>query len=231
MCAKPTPPGGSCGFDNSRDVGPRRWKPSRSLVGRTFPDAERPPLSRRWRATEAFCCPRLAFERGESGHLLPSLGLTDGRAESISLDPATGSLRGAQATDHERLHLRRVMEAFAAAATRFVRGLLPDYAANLEGARTSYRPIEIAGRRCALLKDGTLLHVGAFPSASAWCRCILRFFFNISPLRERRIWRVDEPFRDFAQKFLPSLGGPAGGIAWLLAAVGATRGRPAPTTS
>ena len=169
--------------------------------------------------------PKLEFELAESARFLLSAELADGRAKNISFDPATGSLRGTRATDGERLNLRAMMEAFAEAATRLVRDLLPGYAANLERARTSYRPVEIAGRRYSALKDDTLLHVDAFPSTPTRGRRILRFFSNVNPSGEPRIWRVGEPFEDFARKFLPSLDWSVGSVAWLLAVVGATRGR------
>jgi 3-deoxy-D-manno-oct-2-ulosonic acid (Kdo) hydroxylase len=169
--------------------------------------------------------PNLAFELAESERFLLSPALSDGRAKNISLDPASGSLRGTLATDRERPHLQAMMEAFAAAATRLVSDLFPSYAANLERARASYRPVEIAGRRYSRLKDDTLLHVDAFPSTPTQGRRILRIFSNINPSGKPRIWRVGEPFQDFAQKFLPALGRPVGGVAWLLETVGATKGR------
>jgi hypothetical protein len=156
---------------------------------------------------------------------LLSPALSDGRAKNISLDPASGSLRGTLATDRERPHLQAMMEAFATAATKLVCDLFPSYAANLEQARTSYRPVEIAGRQYSRLKDDTLLHVDAFPSTPTQGRRILRIFSNINPSGKPRIWRVGEPFPDFAQRLLPSPGRPIGGVAWFLAAVGATRGR------
>lgn len=160
---------------------------------------------------------------GEGGLLSPAL--SDGRAKNISLDPASRSLRGTRATGRERLHLQAMMDAFAAASSGLIRALFPSYAASLDRARTSYRPLEIAGRRYSLLKDDTLLHVDAFPSTPTRGRRILRLFSNVNPSGNPRIWRVGEPFPDFAQKFLPSLGRPVAGIAWVLAAVGATRGR------
>ena len=68
------------------------------------------------------------------------------------------------------------MEDFAAATTRLVCDLFPSYAANLERARTSYRPVEIAGRQYSRLKDDTLLHIDAFPSTPTRGRRILRLF-------------------------------------------------------
>ena len=117
------------------------------------------------------------------------------------------------------------MEDFAAAATRLVCDLFPSYAANLERARTSYRPAEIAGRQYSRLKDDTLLHIDAFPSTPTRGRRILRLFSNVNPSCKPRIWQVGEPFPNFAQKFLPSLGRPVWGVAWLLATLGITKGR------
>lgn len=169
--------------------------------------------------------PNLAFALAESARFLLSPALSDGRAKNVSLDPATGSVRGTLATDRERLHLEAMMEAFARAATRFVSDLFPRYAANLERARTSYRPVEIVGRHYSRLNDDTRLHIDAFPSTPTQGRRILRIFSNINPSGKPRIWRIGEPFHDFAQRFLPSLGRPVASVAWLLETVGATKGR------
>jgi 3-deoxy-D-manno-oct-2-ulosonic acid (Kdo) hydroxylase len=193
--------------------------------GGPFPEAERTRVREALERGRVLYFPNLAFELAESEGFLLSPTLADGRAKNISLDPASGSLRGTRGTDRERQHLQAMMEAFAAAATRLVSDLFPGYAANLERARTSYRPVEIAGRQSSRLKDDALLHVDAFPSTPTRGRRILRFFSNINPSGRPRIWRIGEPFQDFAQRFLPSLGRPFGGGAWLLAAVGATKGR------
>jgi hypothetical protein len=189
------------------------------------------PAAVRLRALEALengkvlYFPNLAFALTESARFLLSSALSDGRAKNVSLDPASGSVRGTLATDRERLHLEAMMEAFAGAATRFVSDLFPSYAANLERARTSYRPVEIVGRQYSRLNDDTLLHIDAFPSTPMQGRRILRIFSNINPSGKPRIWRVGEPFHDFAQRFLPSLGRPVASVAWLLETVGATKGR------
>jgi hypothetical protein len=190
-----------------------------------FPDPEKSRALAALECGKVLHFPNLAFEREESGRPLLSPALADSRAKNISLDPVSGSLRGTLGTDQERLHLQAMIEAFAAAATQLVSDLLPCYASALERARTSYRPVEIAGRRHSRLKDDALLHVDAFPSTPTQGRRILRFFSNINPSGETRIWRIGEPFQDFAQKFLPSLGRPVGLVSWVLAGVGVTRGR------
>jgi 3-deoxy-D-manno-oct-2-ulosonic acid (Kdo) hydroxylase len=171
------------------------------------------------------CFPNLGFRLEENWPTLLSPVLADQNSKNISYDPASGSLRGTTAADPERVCLQAMMEAFSAAATRVVTELFPSYAANLERARASYRPVEIAGREYSPLKDDRLLHVDAFPSTPTRGRRILRFFSNVDPSGAPRIWHVSEAFEDFAQKFLPSLPPPLAPVAWLLAAVGATRGR------
>jgi hypothetical protein len=196
-----------------------------SRWGGPFPQAERTRALEALERGKVLYLPNLAFEVAGSESCLLSPALSDGRAKNISLDPASSFLRGTRATGRDRLHLQTMMEAFAAAASRLICDLFPGYTASLARARTSYRPVEIAGRRYSPLKDDTLLHVDAFPSTPTRGRRILRLFSNVDPSGRPRIWRVGEPFPDFARKFLPSLGQPVAGITWLLAAVGATRGR------
>lgn len=170
-------------------------------------------------------CPKLAFRLEKSERSLLSPALSDGKAKNISLDLTSGLLQGTIAVGAERARLQVMMERFAQAATRLVGDLFPEYAGGLERARTSYRPVEIVGRRCSLLKDDKLLHVDAFPSTPTRGRRILRLFTNIDPMGKPRVWRVGEPFQDFAQKHLPSIRRPNALAAWLFAAVGATKGQ------
>ncbi len=114
-----------------------------------------------------------------------------------------------------------MMQRFAEAAGGLVGGL---YGERVERARTSYRPVEIAGRRYSPLKDDTRLHVDAFPSRPLKGRRILRLFANIDPSGAPRVWRVGEPFEAMAASLLPKARRPSRARAWLLAAVGATRG-------
>jgi 3-deoxy-D-manno-oct-2-ulosonic acid (Kdo) hydroxylase len=193
--------------------------------GGPFPEAERARALGALEHGKVVYLPNLAFEVADSEPCLLSPALSDERAKNISLDPASSCLRGTRARGRERLQLQTMMEAFAVAASGLIRDLFPGYAASLDRARTSYRPVEISGRRYSPLKDDTLLHIDAFPSTPTRGRRILRLFSNVDPSGKPRIWRVGEPFPDFAQRFLPSLGRPVAGVNWLLAAVGATRGR------
>jgi 3-deoxy-D-manno-oct-2-ulosonic acid (Kdo) hydroxylase len=178
-----------------------------------FPEAERSRALAALEAGAVLHFPRLAVDIDAAARDLLSAAMGDGRAKNVSFDRATGMLRGTSAAGAERERLRAMMAAFAAAAARFVGDLFPGYAAAVELGRTSYRPVEIAGRAYSPLKDDTRLHVDAFPSTPTRGRRILRLFANLNPDGE------------FAARFLPSLGRPRPRIARLLAAVGATRGR------
>jgi hypothetical protein len=59
-------------------------------------------------------------------------------------------------------------------------------------------------------------------------RRILRVFTNVAPDGTLRRWRVGEPFRDFATKFLPRIRPSLPGQGWIMVQLGLTKGRRAP---
>lgn len=167
--------------------------------------------------------PQLAFVLREQEKPLLSPALSNGRAKNISLDPS-GRLKHSAVSDGEHETLRTMMERFAKSAVTLVGNLFPGYVPKLERARTSYRPVEIAGRKSSPVKDDTRLHVDAFPTRPLAGRRILRLFSNINPHGAPRLWHVGEPFEVMAQKILPKVREPMAVAPYLLAAVGATRG-------
>jgi 3-deoxy-D-manno-oct-2-ulosonic acid (Kdo) hydroxylase len=169
--------------------------------------------------------PNLAFVPEQSCRDLFSSHLADRKTKNISYNPVTVTVKGTLASEWERPTLQAMMAAFSAAAAGFVHDLLPRYAAHIERARASYRPVEIAGREYSPLKDDKLLHVDAFPSTPTRGRRILRLFCNVNPSGTPRLWHIGEPFEALAEKFLPRLSRSMAPIAYLLAAFGATRGR------
>ena len=58
-----------------------------------------------------------------------------------------------------------MMQRFAASSRALLRNLLPRYETGLLQARTSFRPVEIAGRPTSWRKDDTRLHVDSFSSS------------------------------------------------------------------
>jgi hypothetical protein len=145
--------------------------------------------------------------------------------KNISLDPTTAKLSNTALTGSRANALAAMMQRFATSSAQLLADLFPAYAADLERARTSFRPAEIAGRAYSPRHDDRLLHVDAFPSRPMRGRRILRLFSNIAPDGAVRDWRVGEPFADYARAFLPRTGGAAPANAWLQERLGLTKGR------
>jgi hypothetical protein len=79
-------------------------------------------------------------------------------------------------------------------------------------ARTSFRPVEIEGRKPRTVgSNDTLLHVDSFSSRPVAGRRILRVFTNVSPAGKPRVWNVGEPFEDLARRFVPLMRKPLPG--------------------
>jgi len=169
--------------------------------------------------------PRLSFAFGPEEQSLLSPKFSDGKAKNISLDPATNALKGTVAEGEDRRRLQAMMERFAQGATRLVSDLLPNYAPALERARTSYRPVEIVGRHYSKIKDDRLLHIDAFPSQPMRGRRILRLFSNVDPSGQARLWHVGDRFEDVSRTLAAKLPKPNPASAWLLSALGITKGR------
>ncbi len=168
--------------------------------------------------------PKLPFTVGNSEAALLTDALSNGRAKNISRDP-DGSLQGQSGAAQETAALSAMMGRFATHARALVLGLFPGYATSIEQARTSYRPVEIAGRKYSPLNDDKRLHVDAFPSRPQRGRRILRVFSNIHPMGGARVWHVGEPFADVARRFAAKARKPLPLEPFLLELLGITRGR------
>ncbi len=188
-----------------------------------FGEAERRDAIEALESGRVLFFPQLPFvlHAEEKSLLTPSL--SSGRAKNISLDPS-GRLKHESGDARERALLQAMMQRFATGAVSLVSGLFPNYARTLERARTSYRPVEIAGRKYSPTKDDTRLHVDAFPTRPMRGRRIMRLFSNIHPGELPRVWNVGEPFTDMAEKILPRVKEPPAIDAWFRAATFQTRG-------
>jgi hypothetical protein len=168
--------------------------------------------------------PRLRFriEENEQRAMSPEIAAS---SKNISLDPRTGTVRGSSAAESDLAMLTAMMARFARASTTFLGNLFPGYRASLIQGRTSFRPVEIAGRETSWRKDDTRLHVDSFPSTPVRDKRILRFFSNVSPVGQPRTWRVGEPFEAVATRYLATLRDPFPGTGPLLEALHITKGR------
>lgn len=165
---------------------------------------------------------RFPLQDGEERLLSPA---TAAGAKNVSLDPRSGALRGTGVDPGEIGLLQGVMMRFAAASESLLCNVLPPYAHALERARTSYRPIEIAGRESSWRKDDTRLHVDSFPSSPTSGRRILRVFANLNPHGQARKWRIGEPFEEVARHFAPKIPAPLPGSSAALSLLRITKNR------
>lgn len=149
---------------------------------------------------------------------------TAGAGKNVSLSPADGSVSGSSAQGADLEALSAMMERFAAGSRGLLRQLLPHYDPTIRLARTSFRPVEIAGRVSSWRKDDTRLHVDSFPSSPTGGQRILRLFTSVNPDAQNRVWRVGEPFEEMARQFIPALSSPAWGSSQILSLLGITKG-------
>lgn len=172
--------------------------------------------------------PRLGLVMDDSERALLSADLAKGNRKNITLDPKTGTVQGTDLEGEQRGRLQHLLQRFSQSASGLLGELIPAYKERVERARTTFRPIEIAGREYTPKKDDRRLHVDAFPSRPTHGRRILRLFTNVNPDGKPRVWRVGEPFEDFAKTFLPRLRKPSALQAWMLNTLGITKGRRSP---
>lgn len=160
--------------------------------------------------------PTLTFQLLPDENEFLSSSYADTKAKNISFNRHTQQLRCAKCSTDQYNRLKHMLQRFSEQAEQFVHGLLTPYAAALQLGRTSFRPIEIAGRVSSYRKDDTRLHVDAFPATPNQGRRILRVFTNINPHGQTRHWRVGEPFADVITRFLPLVSKQWPGSATLL---------------
>ena len=142
-------------------------------------------------------------------------------SKNVSYDPSTNEVRGLGSTggasDEDRAALGRMMARYAQFCRDLCASLLGDYAMGLNMARTSFRPMEIEGRKSRTVgSDDTLLHVDSFSSRPVAGRRIMRVFTNVSPEGKPRVWNVGEPFENLARRFAPLMRKPLPGERGLL---------------
>jgi hypothetical protein len=199
----------------------------------SFPGTAWPPpldADARARAVEAveaggiLCFPELRFaiEPAERRILADGWAAT---AKNISYERARQALGGTRAEGLDAVELARLMARYAQASQDLLEAVIPHYRGQLELARTSFRPIEIAGRSSSPRQDDTRLHIDAFPSRPTAGRRILRVFSNIHPGGQARLWRIGAPFASVARRFYPALPKPWPGSAFAHALLGLTKGR------
>jgi 3-deoxy-D-manno-oct-2-ulosonic acid (Kdo) hydroxylase len=167
--------------------------------------------------------PSLIFELSSDESRFLDPNCSDGRAKNISFDEHSNKLGGTNASGRDHDGLIDLLSRFCKQSRALIANLFPDYVARLETGRTSFRPVAVDERSMSYRKDDRRLHVDAFPSQPLQGRRILRVFSNVNAEGAPRVWRVGEPFADYARRFLPqrTYSAPAP----ILELLGITKGR------
>ncbi|MDE3196234.1 MAG: Kdo hydroxylase family protein, partial [Acidobacteriota bacterium] len=124
----------------------------------------------------------------------------DARAihKNIAYKPNVDRVSGLKDTDEiGRVH--PAMREYSQRALRFMRSILPEYAAAWKVDYASFRSIEERGRELPLNKRNDLLHVDAFPTRPVFGDLILRCFTNVNPSQSRE-WLTGDPFGVLARE-------------------------------
>lgn len=171
--------------------------------------------------------PRLGFEMGTGVRFL-SERWSDGQSKNISLRAGATQVRGAAGSAADLAELAALLERFARHSESLVGALLPGYAGQMRRAGTSLRPFEITSRKSTWRKDDTRLHVDSFPSNPTGGVRLLRVFCNVNPDGVPRVWRIGEPFEQFAHRFHGRICTPRPGLAGALHALGITKQKRSP---
>lgn len=150
----------------------------------------------------------------EKNFLIPDIAHPN--AKNISYDLTLDRLKGVTCEPEQALQVKEMVKRYAEQAQTFLLHLIPDYRAHLVMGKTSFRPVEIAGRKSSIRKDDTLLHVDSFPSNPRKGTRILRLFTNINQDTKSRVWRVGEPFADVVKKMMPRASAPIKGMSHVL---------------
>jgi 3-deoxy-D-manno-oct-2-ulosonic acid (Kdo) hydroxylase len=161
------------------------------------------------------------LHEGECAFLSPDI--VDPKSKNISYDLRKDRLGGTLLAREKALELKEMVKRYAIASRQFLERLIPHYEPFLYQARTSFRPVEISGRKSSYRKDDTLLHVDSFPANPTKGKRILRIFTNINQNGKPRVWRLGEPFEHVVQKMMPRISHPIWGVSSLLKLFGVTK--------
>ncbi len=167
--------------------------------------------------------PALSFPLSKEEELLLNPEIVDPKSKNVSFDIKRDSLAGLICSDETKALCKAMIKRFALSSRTLLHSLIPHYDASIMQAKTSFRPVEIAGRKSSYRKDDTRLHVDSFPSNPVKGQRILRFFTNINNAGKPRVWRAGEPFQDVVKAWAPKASRPIPGFAQLLQLIKVTK--------
>lgn len=163
--------------------------------------------------------PNLSFEFQDNEKTFLTPQLLGPGSKNVSFNPKTGRIKGVVCSEEKAQQVANLMARFTKNTRVLLENLIPHYRPSLKDGRTSYRPVEVAGRKSSSLKDDTRLHVDAFPATPNQGERILRVFSNVNPNQQARHWQLGESFEDVVNYFRSYLRKPFLGsrtvLSWL----------------
>lgn len=146
--------------------------------------------------------PQDSFQLTQEEKILLSPKILDKKSKNISYDQTKNQLAGLHADHISQHHLTmQMMSKYAEFTIQRLKNIFPAYYANAIVGRTSYRPAEIQGRKTSKRKDDTRVHVDSFAATPVHGLRILRFFCNINPADQSRVWHLGESFKNVMDYF------------------------------
>src|SRR5574341_1010243 len=103
--------------------------------------------------------PKLSFELLEGERRFLSPGAVDPKAKNVSFNPKTGEVKHAVGDAVTQAAVAEMMRRYYEHAYSLVCKVVPNYESAIEAGRTSFRPVEVSGRKSSSRKDDTRLHV------------------------------------------------------------------------
>lgn len=172
---------------------------------------------------EVLYAPQLSFELlpEEKQFLTPRT--LDTHSKNISFNVNNARLKGSRLKNEQWVCMKNMLSRYQQYTQHLLCDLIPQYQPHLISGRTSYRPIEIIGRKTSILKDDTQLHVDAFSATPTQGHRILRVFTNINPHGQSRHWLLGEPFAQVVKHFAHTLKKPILGTRQVLSVLGLTK--------
>ncbi len=168
--------------------------------------------------------PNLPFTLLASEQDLLSADIMPLKAKNISYDPRNQTLKAFEPHHAHYVKLTAMLQRYSEFAAKLLAKTVPHYTQALAIARTSYRPVEIAGRMAkSYRKDDSRLHIDAFPASPNQGQQLLRVFSNVHPHHQPRVWRVGEAFPEVVKHFKNNLRLPLPFVNPLLHALHITR--------
>lgn len=188
-----------------------------------LPEEQQPVATAALEEGKVLYLPELAFELSPAEKELLTPRILKAGSKNISFNTQDRKLKGAATLTQDATCLTSMMARFARFGRQVIENICPAYMPYLLEGRTSFRPIEVVGRKISLLKDDTRLHIDAFSATPNYGKRIVRIFSNVNPVGRERVWHIGEPFENVVEYFLPKLRRPFIGSRRLLALLNVTK--------